>query len=614
MRSNKTGGAGHGGRGGNGRPSVAGIAYGCPVHPETPGSGSGGTQQEAGSHGGGVIRVNASGRITIDGVLSANGRAGRQGGSGRDTGGGSGGSIYLRCETFAGNGGIVRANGGDMSRNHAGGGGGGRIALHYDAVAQETQGPLPSVSFSAAPGDNYRYRHMIWYWNWARRGTGTGFSEEAQWGSLYFTDPMGVIGLGTGAPVDNLSGFLHFGEGLTAVDGTLTFSSDSLTITSGAILGFDTNSAIVVAGDLEIEPGSGIIARHPLSITAGGDLRVKGKLRADRETELAIGGDLTVDGGRLRLRKPEAAVEGNLALLNEGWLVTQTLEDGADAQVAIAGDITLATNCWIYPVSHQTAGGATRFVSREMHIAAGAGFDADFAGYSADQAGPGGGTRSTRTSTPRGGSGGGYGGRGGDSAHQTGGNAYPADYLASHTLEALPGSAGGRSFEYEQGAGGGAIWIETDGPLFLDGRLSANGLRTGAGNSRAGGSGSGGGILVMTERFYGGANAAIEANGGDQVDAGASSYGGAGGGGRIAIWYGLKAAERQRLFDRIDEDAMQYRIHAMENLPLYAGAPVTALAGEETRPPSDDGGVDAENGTVAFLRVLPPPGSLIQIR
>ncbi len=549
---------------------------------------------------------------TVNGLLSANGANASTSGP-RHTAGGAGGSIYLSCETFAGQGGIVRANGGDKATNHSGGGGGGRIALHYDAAAQALE-PLPSVTFSAAPGDNYRYRHMVWYWNWCRRGTGTGFSEEAQWGSLYFTDPTGVIGLGTGDTVEKISGFLRFGEGVAFEDGTLEFAVDNLTVANGATLGFDTNSAITITGDLEIAPGSGLIARHPLSVAVGGELRLKGKLRADRETALDIGGDLRIDGGRLRVRKPDVAVGGVLALLNDGWLVTQTLEDGAGGQVVVAGDISLATNCWIYPVSHQTAGGATRFVCREMYVAEGAGFDAGGAGYSADEAGPGGGTRYASTSANQGAGGGGYGGRGGDGLMRDGGDAYPANYNARYILQAHPGSAGGRSFQVEQAGGGGAIWIETDGSFHLDGILRANGHAGRAAGGRRPGSGSGGGILVMTERLYGGPQSLIEALGGNQSYSSATAYGGAGGGGRIAIWYGLKAAERQLVFDRIDEDAMQYRIHAMESLPLYAGAPITALAGEETRPPSEDDRVDAQDGTVAFLRILSPPGSLIQVR
>ena len=96
-------------------------------------------------------------------------------------------------------------------------------------------------------------------------------------------------------------------------------------------------------------------------------------------------------GGTVRANGGNKAVDhsgGDLALTNQGWMVAQNL-DASDGLVQVNGRIDLATNCWVYPISHQNAGGVTRFVCREMRAAAGGGFNADGGGYSEVGAGPG---------------------------------------------------------------------------------------------------------------------------------------------------------------------------------------------------------------------------------
>jgi hypothetical protein len=80
-----------------------------------------------GSSGGGLIHVLAAGAVLVDGSLLA---------SGGDVvnsypGCGSGGGIYVHCNSFAGSG-LLKANGGKSGRNapdFGGSGGGGRIAV-----------------------------------------------------------------------------------------------------------------------------------------------------------------------------------------------------------------------------------------------------------------------------------------------------------------------------------------------------------------------------------------------------------------------------------------------------------------------------------------------------
>ncbi len=609
--SPKAGGAGHGGHGGNGRPEVGGKAYGSAVYPETPGSGGGGGHSAAGAHGGGVIRVQASDSIIVDGLVSANGAHAAPNGP-RHAGGGAGGSVYLSCQTFGGNGGIVRANGGNKAVDHSGGGSGGRIAVHYDPETQAFQ-PRPSVTFSVKPGDNFRHSRMVWYRNWTQRQCGNGFSDEPEWGSLYFTDAAGVIGFGVGTVVSNINGFLSFGQDFIPESGTNRLTLASLTLTNNAVIGFDTNSVFVIEENLSIAPDSGLVARHPFMATIGGDLIMAGKFRTDGETRITVGGDLLVDGGRFRGRQVGLAVDGNLVLPNQGWMVTHNLDEN-DGLVQVGGRIDLATNCWIYPISHQSAGGVTRFVCREMRVAVGGGFDADGGGFSQVGTGPGAGISDTTTSGAYGAGGGGYGGHGGTGGLRAGGVAYPPDYQPLMHTRPYPGSPGGRSYQVEAPAGGGAIWIETDGELLLDGILRANGLdaRYG-GTSRWPGSGSGGGILIVTERLMGGPNAVIEARGGNGQYSSTVDYGGSGGGGRIVIWHGLKRLEREPLLNDLENSSVRHRLEIVAALSHYRGTPISADKGAEAFAELDPSRF-SEPGTVDLIRMHAPFGMFILLR
>ncbi len=117
------GGGGYGGNGGTGGYGGSGSPYGSAVEPEDLGSGGGEAYMNPGAPGGGAIRLVASGTLTNDGIISANGAD--PAGTG---GAGSGGSIYVTTNGLSGSGSFT-ANGG--TGGHGGGGGGGRIAIYY---------------------------------------------------------------------------------------------------------------------------------------------------------------------------------------------------------------------------------------------------------------------------------------------------------------------------------------------------------------------------------------------------------------------------------------------------------------------------------------------------
>jgi hypothetical protein len=127
--SNGGSGGGHGGKGGNSSLGASGGGInGSTNIPQTPGSGGGGDYDNLGGHGGGVVWIDASGEVQLDGTILVNAVNGSQ-----YNGGGSGGSILIYSGTFRGAAtGSLRAEGGDRGTAYPGslgGGGGGRIAV-----------------------------------------------------------------------------------------------------------------------------------------------------------------------------------------------------------------------------------------------------------------------------------------------------------------------------------------------------------------------------------------------------------------------------------------------------------------------------------------------------
>ena len=135
------GGGGYGSSGGTGFGDTisasGGSAYGSTFAPINYGSGgAGGVCTGAnGGAGGGVVYINVTGTLNVSGSINASGSntANTSCSGSYSGGGGSGGSVWLISNTFAGNG-TISANGGNAggSTSYGGGGGsGGRIAIYY---------------------------------------------------------------------------------------------------------------------------------------------------------------------------------------------------------------------------------------------------------------------------------------------------------------------------------------------------------------------------------------------------------------------------------------------------------------------------------------------------
>ena len=243
---NAGGGAGHGARGGGGYNGGAGASYGNATAPEAPGSGGGGCSAYPtfGEDGGGVVRIEASGSVTVDGTIAADG-----GDQPTSRGaGGSGGSVYITCRTFEGTAGTVSADGG-QSGGIAGAPAGGRIAVLYNTSAQAAAAK-PSVRFTVDKG-------------W-------GGYDNGDLGTLYFPDV---------AILDNLW-MPH--NGTLYMDGVPRWAPDQLIISNGFLRIGDAGLDLEITNDLEVT-GGGI-----LQMGVGGNVLCGGNLLLTNSSKLYV--------------------------------------------------------------------------------------------------------------------------------------------------------------------------------------------------------------------------------------------------------------------------------------------------------------------------------------
>ncbi len=115
---------GIGGRSGGATPGASGSTYGNAYNPTALGSGG---SAGGGGAGGGAIKIVASGTVTVNGTISANG-----GNSGTNHSAGSGGSLWIQADVLAGSG-TISANGGGSGSSGAAAGGGGRLLYSYSS-------------------------------------------------------------------------------------------------------------------------------------------------------------------------------------------------------------------------------------------------------------------------------------------------------------------------------------------------------------------------------------------------------------------------------------------------------------------------------------------------
>lgn len=231
----RPGGGGHGGRGGDGATGKAGgTSHGSISMPQTPGSGggtAGGGPYNAGE-GGGVVRIEAAGKVTVNGTIAADGQV--PAGNG---GGGAGGSIYITCDAFDAAGGTIRSDGANPARpDRQGEGGGGRIALVYNSAVG-----TPNVTFSAKPGS-------VLFTS----------STRAKPGTLYLSDDSFF------PPSSIVNSYQFYIVGFT------NWAPDSLTV-DGAAVGL-LNMPLELAPTNNLKVNNGTLWLHETIVRAGGSI------------------------------------------------------------------------------------------------------------------------------------------------------------------------------------------------------------------------------------------------------------------------------------------------------------------------------------------------------
>ncbi|MCL1856915.1 MAG: hypothetical protein FWF84_04650, partial [Kiritimatiellaeota bacterium] len=491
ISSSATGGA-HGGIGGysnhyGNRPD----AYGEADFPVLAGSSGGSVENQFGGHGGGVVRVVASGAVTVDGtVTAAGGNPERLSPSEnwRHNGGGAGGSVWIAAETISGTG-LISAAGGAKA-NEGGGGAGGRMKLEYDGVAQATlmaSETTPQLNVNSSPNATSGREQPILLERVAAQGI-----VRDQVGSLWLTDAallrksLAVVGI---ARIYNVT----------------AWTLDALTIDGGRYLCFEEGAFhFDVTGSLAVSgTGSGLWV-------------------APSNQVLTVGEDFTVASG------------GAVWIEQRGVTVDETEWEEFGGMLEIGGELTVGSGGTLYLVSEPWAGASTKIVAGNATVASGGVISANafgfmsYYGYNGNPPGRG-------VSPGSSGGGGGHGGVGGHGAHSgTLGGAVYGDALRP----ILAGSCGGAhtitnagtgvvTYPFYGGSGGGVIWIEApDGTITVNGTVSANGgVSPVSGNS---GHGSGGSVYLVGDCIAG--TGTVQADGFDN-----NSEGGGGGGGRIAI-------------------------------------------------------------------------------
>ncbi len=219
--------------------STSPSPYGVINKPVDKGSGGGagtsGQPAGAGGAGGGQISLEVGGVLRVDGRISANGGSS----SGQRTGGGSGGSIYLKAQVFGGTGWVL-ANGGKGDPGQGGGGGGGRIAAEYVTG-------LFTGTCQAFGGDGYR-----------AGGPGSIYLKETR----------------------SLAGKLLFDNGGNTNGSTLFASSGpyDLSIQNGAVISLrsSTLNSLLVGSNAFVSFGSTV-----LTITSNAIIDLGGAVGAD---------------------------------------------------------------------------------------------------------------------------------------------------------------------------------------------------------------------------------------------------------------------------------------------------------------------------------------------
>lgn len=622
----KTGdGGSHGGFGGitvQDVRDVCAATYDSVTVPALPGSGGANQDKKFGGNGGGVVRIIASGVVTVNGSIDVDGCHNTA--SGNHWSGGAGGSVYIVCSKILGAGSIT-ANGAD-SRYVAGAGGGGRIAIDYDSAAQAAES-LPALRIQAMGGGASYEQTLVA--GQPRYGTTGGAA-----GTLWFPDSQFLTRFATTGGTFRLAG-LWAAEGAPS---TLTVNGDV----------FMDNGALAFADQMNLTiDGNLTISGRAVSTTTASLLATLWSSRLDiGNGSLTVNGNFCATNAMLRMDSSDCIITGNVDVVRARFIVDSDgvkrpsftvggdasfnasyvhVASGAEETVpvvmsglttsggslfTVGGTLTLAAKSFVYPHSNRDNGSSPWFHLGALNVDSTSGFNAFGLGYpgyiwaAGSGHGPGGGFKTKDVKYL---GSGGYGGIGGNATNDNG-VAYGATYGVA-TAPFGPGSSAASGERYAPSAGG-AIRIYCEGDVVLNGTMNANGANSCPANWYAGS--SGGAVWLICRKIYGtNASSAITAHGGDG-SGGNSSVGG--GGGRVAVWTGKVLDVADNLFAKLLAGNVGYARELVDlpewagNVDVTAGVLYTKGAANtiQVTPPGD--------GTVVFLKLSGRPSTVLLVQ
>ena len=609
-----------------------GFVYDDPYAPTLPGSGavSGGATRA----GGGAVRIEATGAVTVDGVICADSPDATADGQYC----GSGGSVWISCATFAGSG-SVSANGGsgfygaypgflsyyrgDEAYGYPGAGGGGMVRVECAAI-----GDLDGMKISAAPG----------YYVGNSKGKGRyaavnhdAYRSDADLGTLTFGNNLvldALLGKGLSGRLVGVTNYTYQSD-MDWTWGHVRFAGEGATVAFGGDVTISGEDSRLEIGGIE----SGVRRTVIIDRYAGKKLN-----------SCTIAGDLTLAGGAFDIR----AAETNATMRWGG-------------EVTVGGDLTVGAGGYLYPWCDVMNLGAS-------HFTVGGAFTVEEGGtVMADRRGGAGGWNSGNQTIaqrgyllPTGGRtfgfglggtsnrGSAHGGVGGAGWSETNGVGQasgsgctvlcPDEWTADY-----PGAGGGAGGYGEGGEGGGLVYVEAKGAVTVNGTVTANGYASaysGLGDGDAYtvnvqmGGGAGGGIYLSGASFAGsgtisarGGNATsgyVDGKPGKTVDYTGVRFayvGGCGGGGRVVVRTGADVEGKTKLLKDVSSDyhsdAVVQELNAFTgSISVGGGTNIwnkadAALKGKSAPQFEQTYGGD---GTVRFLRDIPAPGAILLVR
>jgi len=314
-------GGGYGGVGGSTSGATGGSTYGSVTSPTDLGSGGSGgcgSGSASGDAGGGAIRLDATGTITIDGVIRANGSDGNAADYGG--GGGSGGSVYITSASLAGSGSVLAegATGGSGVNDPGAGGGGGRVSMKF-TVSDSFSGSGTISVAAGSPGNP---------------GEGTSIVKDP----LFQTDSSDTM---TRHKISTASDHtISFGAPAAVDD-----SADTIIVTFAG--GFDLSSITISDVDFEVSGADKTLAASPangvwgysrsgqaITFTAPTDASI-GEIEVSESVTVKIG--TVADGGSNQIINPSSIGGHEITITGSQFEIEVPIMD--DDQISISAAV-----------------------------------------------------------------------------------------------------------------------------------------------------------------------------------------------------------------------------------------------------------------------------------